>query len=107
MSAVTLAMLEVNQRQPAFPRLYRKCGYKNIDELTFLQNDNWIENFELRGSYSIQTLVPAAVGCLSFYREESSWQGQWQTLMLSQGDGVILSDANKRAVGICSLQEEI
>jgi ribosomal protein S18 acetylase RimI-like enzyme len=92
--SVNVAMLEaISDNQPAVS-LYQKCGYGIVDELTFLQSDGPIENFELIGSYLRQTVAPAAVSSLSFYREESPWQGQWQTLALSHGEAVILSEAN-------------
>src|ERR1044072_3711698 len=99
---VDIAMLEaISTNQPAI-RLYESCGYEVVEELTFVETKKAIANFvnpAALTSYAVERVNPAAVGRLPFYRELSAWQGQWQSLSMTNGEAIILVDADRASVG--------
>lgn len=99
---VDIATLEAISSNESAIALYQKCGYEVVDELMFLQTDKPIDNFVSTAetaSFTVKTVAPAAVGTLSFYRELSPWQAQWQTLALCHGEGILVLDARGTPLG--------
>lgn len=99
---VDIAMLEAISSNQSAIRLYESCGYEVVEELTFLETSKAIDNFASstsHSSYGIERVAPAVVGRLPFYRELSAWQGQWQSLSMTNGDAFIVIDGDRKPVG--------
>ena len=95
---VSLATLEaITDNAPAIA-LYQKCGYEIADELIFLQRDTAMPSLPVSARYQVEFVPPAMVGVLNFYRKSAPWQGQWQSIMLGNGDGLIAYDEAKKPV---------
>jgi GNAT superfamily N-acetyltransferase len=98
---VNIALLEAIAGNDSAITLYKRFGYEVIDELTFLQTDEPLKPFvsSRLDSYGVETVAPAAVRSLTFYRELSPWQTQWQSLAMTNGAAVIVSESGGSPVG--------
>jgi ribosomal protein S18 acetylase RimI-like enzyme len=96
---VDLALLEAVSTNQAAISLYKKFGYEVIEELTFLQTDNPVTNFQESAGYSVDDVELRAIAKLDFYNELASWKGQWQSLVRARGEACIVRDRNQRPVG--------
>lgn len=90
---VNTALLEVFvQNEPAV-RLYKSCGYEEIERLRFMSCDEDLEA-SIFGSddpgFRYKTGVPSEVGALDFYDHSGPWQTHWQCL--KGGQSLILSN---------------
>ena len=90
--SVDVALLEAIQANHSAIAVYKKNGYKVIDELTNLQSAASTTFGKVPPSYSIRQVHPANVGALRFYYERSAWQTQWQSLVATCGEAIIISD---------------
>jgi ribosomal protein S18 acetylase RimI-like enzyme len=97
--SVDSAMLEAISTNESAIRLYSSCGYKIVDELTFLQrDDDWIAARK-SDSYTAVTVAPALIGKLSFYYKLSPWQTQWESVALACGEALLVQDTAGVPVG--------
>ena len=96
---VEVATLEAVHGNESAISLYKDCGYAIVEELTFLQSEESVLSFDLKTGYTVRQVSLSRVGALSFYLELSAWQSQWQSLLASNGEAVIVSDESGNAVG--------
>jgi ribosomal protein S18 acetylase RimI-like enzyme len=88
--SVDVAFLEAIKGNDSAIALYKNNGYRVIDELTNLQTDNAITFATDALSYTVQEVHPAIVGGLDFYYETSAWQTQWQSVVSTCGEAIII-----------------
>ena len=97
--SVETATLEAISTNESAIRLYSSCGYKIVDELTFLQREeDWITGCQ-SNSYTAVAVAPAVIGKLSFYYKLSPWQSQWESVALACGEAVLVQDSAGVPVG--------
>jgi ribosomal protein S18 acetylase RimI-like enzyme len=99
---VTLATLEAITENRSAISLYEKFGYEMVDRLVFLENRSACPALASSceaAFYQTQDITPAAVARLEFYDTSVAWQNQWQSLMLGNGAGLVVSDAEGNAAG--------
>ena len=100
---VELATLEALTSNEVAISLYQKCGYEIIDRLVFLEHHGSLrKSFSGQrdvASYAVRLVSSAAVAGLAFYNPCVPWQGQWQSLLINGGGGLIVSDARGDDVG--------
>ena len=93
---VDTALLEVfTQNEPAV-RLYKSCGYEEVDQLRVLTGPDQLEASAFGGessAFDYKVGVPAEAGALDFYDHSGPWQTHWQCL--KEGQSVILTDGNE------------
>ncbi len=93
---VEIATLEAISENETAIALYRKYGYEVSDSLIFLEHEgslkeSWSPPGEASG-FVVREVVPAVVGQLDFYRSCDAWQVQWQSLVLENGQALVVSD---------------
>lgn len=100
---VEIATLEALINNEVAISLYKKCGYEIIDQLVFLEHHGSLRT-SFSGqrdvdTYAVRLVSSAAVAGLEFYDPSVPWQGQWQSLLINGGGGLIVSDALGNDVG--------
>ena len=96
---VEVATLEAVRDNKSAINLYKDCGYATVEELTFLDAGDSVPSFGLKVGFTVRQVSLSSVGALSFYPELSAWQGQWQSLLASNGEAIIVSDQSGSVVG--------
>jgi ribosomal protein S18 acetylase RimI-like enzyme len=100
---VEVATLEALSTNDTAISLYQRCGYEIIDRLVLLEHRGpLIKGFSKPadpGSYAVRLVPPALVAGLRFYQASVPWQAQWQSVSLSYGWGLLVSDARGEDVG--------
>lgn len=100
---VEVATLEALGTNDTAIALYQKCGYEVVDRLVFLEHQGPLTTGFSKPAgidgYSIRIGPPVLVAGLQFYQVSAPWQAQWQCLSLSNGWGLIVSDAGGEDVG--------
>jgi ribosomal protein S18 acetylase RimI-like enzyme len=92
---VALATLEaISNNAPAIS-LYQKFGYEVVDRLIFLRHEGRLDSFVRNDDpkYFVRSVSPASVGELDFYHHSAPWQAQWQSLVLDNGEAVLVTDS--------------
>jgi ribosomal protein S18 acetylase RimI-like enzyme len=104
---VEIATLEaIINNYPAIS-LYKDCGYEVVDELTFLQTDDDIRDFEVESFFKVQSATLREVSGLKFYPELMPWQHHWQSLARTRGEALIISDEAGVAVGYALFKQKL
>lgn len=107
---VDYAMLEAISTNDAAIRLYRNCGYEVVGELIFLEHLGQLEPSsivaKLNQDYTARVVPLPLVGELEFYQTLTPWQAQWQSLVVNQGIGLIVSDAAGVAAGYALFRKQ-
>ena len=96
---IEVATLEALRGNESAIKLYTNCGYSIVEELTFLDAGDSVHSFDLKPGFTVRQVSLSSVGALSFYPELSAWQTQWQSLLSSNGEAIIVSDDSGGAVG--------
>jgi len=96
---VEVATLEAVRDNKSAINLYTNCGYAIVEELTFLDSGDSVPSFDLKPGFTVRPVSLSSVGALSFYPDLSAWQTQWQSLLSSNGEAIIVSDHSGGAVG--------
>jgi len=105
--AVNIATLEaINNNDPAIA-LYKDCGYEIVDELTFLQTEERIQNFDVRSFFKMRSATLREVSLLKFYPKLVPWQQNWQSLARTRGEALIVSDDAGVAVGYALFKKKL
>ncbi len=101
-NSVDRATLEALTTNESAIKLYLSCGYEVIDELTFLQRDepvnNWGETLRSE-SYKAFAVAPVVIGQLSFYYKLSPYQALWESVALACGEALLVRDTIGTPVG--------
>ena len=100
---VEVATLEAIRENESAISLYRKFGYEIVDRLLFLRHEGKIDSRSLAtndaGLLSVKSVPPQLIGKLSFYPKLVPWQAQWQSVSLSNGEALVVSDTDGMEVG--------
>lgn len=99
---VDVALLEAIHTNSNAIKLYEKCGYQIVDELSFLNTEQTVDHFAHAAKmdeYHITHVPPEGVSKLAFYQKLSAWQTQAQSVRLNYGEAFIVSDARSKPVG--------
>lgn len=98
---VDIATLEAISDNRSAIGLYQKYGYEISDHLVFFERNRAvnIKAFSEAGSYSIQQMTPAFTGSIDFYPAIVPWQVQWQSVLNSNGEALVLSDKSGIDIG--------
>jgi ribosomal protein S18 acetylase RimI-like enzyme len=107
--SVNRAMLEAISNNESAIKLYSGCGYEVVDELTFLQHDEVVHEWQTTSSAQSYTAVsapPVVTAKLSFYYPLSPWQAHWESVALACGEGMLVRDTTGEAVGYALLKKK-
>lgn len=96
---VEVATLEAISSNEKAIELYKKLGYKIVDELHFMKLDGVVEGESNDASekYNLRKADPEEIGQLPFYRGDFPWQIQWQSVR--DGEGLIAMDGEGQPSG--------
>lgn len=93
--SVNVATLEAICGNNSAIALYTNNGYQVIDELTNLKGGEFLPVFTKSPStYNVQRVHPSVVSTLSFCCERAAWQTQWQSLVSTCGEAIIVYEAD-------------
>ena len=101
-NSVDRATLEALTTNESAIKLYSSCGYEVVDELTFLQRDDPVDDWVTTSpfeSYKAVEVAPAVIGQLSFYYKLSPYQALWESVALACGEAVLIHDTIGTPVG--------
>jgi len=107
--SVNRAMLEAISNNESAIKLYSRCGYEVVDELTFLQHDEVVHEWQSTSSsqsYTAISVPPVVTGELSFYYPLSPWQAHWESVGLACGEGVLVHDTSGEPVGYALIKKK-
>ncbi len=97
---VEIATLEAAKSNEKAINLYKKCGYKIIDELTFLQHKGPLKpNTFSTGQavhYDVKKRMPQEAAQLSILQEDVPWQTHWKSLR-KDGELLVVIDKGQEA----------
>ena len=89
--SVNVATLEAICGNKSAIALYTNNGYQVIDELTNLTGADSPPVFmKSQSAYNVQRVHPSVVSTLSFYYERAAWQTQWQSLVSTCGEAIVV-----------------
>lgn len=97
--AAALEALTVNESAIA---LYKKAGYRVVDQLEYLTLKGAITAYnqpsiQATGSYTAEAVPPAHAGLLPFYRVSHPWQTHWQSA--KDGEAIIIRSGQGEPAG--------
>jgi GNAT superfamily N-acetyltransferase len=98
-SVLSASLEAIDSNKPAI-ELYQQFEYDVTERLVLLKCDGPIQR-ELFTSDAFTTQVrsPAEISSLHFYRHDSAWQAQWQSVIEKRGAALVVRDAANVCVG--------